>query len=98
MPPRPAEGAAQHQLVLLLRYQIDTAITYPTWPNINSVRTFVNEHPQAMRSSHMRHNLGLFRWEWLSDHDVYVVGEPTVIAGMPAIKGTIEPDIKKDVS
>jgi len=95
MPPRPAEGQPQSQLVLLLRYAVDTAIRYPTLPNIATVLAFVEEHPKAMRASYMRHNLGLFRWEWLGEHGVYVVGEPTVIAGMPAIKGTIEPEVLK---
>lgn len=95
MPPEPAEGMPQREILLRLRAAIDTAITYPTWPNINAATTFASEHPRALRSSHVRNNLGRFRWEWLNQRGIYPVGEPIEIAGAAAVKATITPDITK---
>lgn len=95
MPPRPSEGRSQREIALLLRYAIDNAIAYPTERNINSAIALASQYPQALRSSHVRHNLGDQRWRWLNEYGVYPVGEPVEISGSPAIKGTIEPEIKK---
>ena len=89
----PAEGTGQRELLRLLRFQIDTALAYPTPRNVAAARQMVLEHPQALRTVHFRHNLGLRRWEWISDQGIYPIGQPHEVAGMPAMKGTIEPEI-----
>lgn len=81
MPPRPAEGVAQAEVLLRLRYAIDTALAYPAVPNTESVLALVAAHPRAMRSSHIRDNLGQRRWAWLNDHGIYEV------------RGDIKPDL-----
>ena len=48
-----------------------------------------------MRSSHIRHNLGVRRCEWLDRQGMAFVGESVEIAGMSAIKATITPEVKK---
>ena len=78
-----------------LRYAIDTAIAYPSQANIDSAIAYVDRYPKAIRSTHMRHNLGQKRWDWLNDHGAYPAGSATEVAGMPAIKGTIEPEVIK---
>lgn len=93
MPPRPAEGMAQAEVLLRLRYAIDTAIRYPTQRNQDAAVSFANQYPQALRSSHLRHNLGRRRWDWLANHGVYPVGEAVELAGSSGIKGTATPDI-----
>ena len=95
MPPRPAEGMVQAEVLLRLRYAIDTAIKYPQQPNVEAAIAFANEYPQALRSSHLRHNLGSRRWQWLNEHGVYAVGEPVEMAGSIGIKGTITPEVLK---
>ena len=95
MPPRPAEGMVQAEVLLRLRYAIDTARKYPTQPNIDAAIRFANEYPRALRSSHLRHNLGAARWAWLNDYGIYPVGESVEVAGSFGIKGTITPDVIK---
>lgn len=93
MPPRPAEGMAQAEVLLRLRYAIDTAIKYPSQSNIDSAIRFATEHPKALRSSHLRHNLGERRWSWLNEYGIYPVGEDLEVVGNVAFKGTATPDI-----
>lgn len=95
MPPRPAEGQAQRELLLSLRYHIDTAIAYPTAENVLNAIYFATEHPKALRSSHFAHLLGVRRWDWLNAHDVYPVDEAVEIAGGIGIKATITPEVIK---
>ena len=47
------------------------------------------DHPLALRSSHLRANLGDRRWKWLNDHGVYPAGAAANIAGMPAVNPVI---------
>ena len=95
MPKTPEESMPQQEFVLRLRAAIDTAIKFPTEPNIDKARGLAYEHPIAMRSSHVSHNLGVRRWEWLGERNITFVGEPVDIAGTPAFKGTITPEVKK---
>lgn len=95
MPPRPMEGMSQVEVLLRLRYAIDTAIKYPTQTNIDAAVGFASRHPQALRSSHLQHNLGVRRWQWLNEYGVYPVGEPVEVAGSIGIKGTITPEVTK---
>jgi len=73
MPPRPAEGMAQAEVLYHLRHAIDAAILHPNKSNETMALTVVQTHPRAMRSSHVRQNLGARRWAWLNDHGVYEV-------------------------
>jgi hypothetical protein len=86
---------AQAEVLLRLRYAIDTAIKYPTEPNVAAATGFATRYPRALRSTHLQANLGVRRWKWLNDHGVYPVGEPLEVAGNVGIKGTITPDITK---
>jgi len=93
MPPRPVEGRTQQEVLHLLKYAIDTAIKYPGKGTIASARELVEQYPIAMRSSHLRHNLGDRRWDWINRQGLYPAGSAHEIVGQPAIKGTAEPDI-----
>lgn len=95
MPRPPIEGEPQHDVLLRLRYLIDIARRHPTFEGTNRAIAYASEHPRALRSGHLRHNLGAARWQWLAEHDIYPLGEPTEIAGSPAVKGTITPEVKK---
>jgi hypothetical protein len=86
---------AQAEVLLRLRYAIDTAIKYPKQPNVEAAIRLANEYPHALRSSHLRHNLGQRRWQWLNANGIYPVGESVEVAGGFAIKGTITPEITK---
>lgn len=94
MPPR-LEPLPQRELLLRLRASIDTARMYPTSYNIRSAVVLASQHPQGLRSGHLRANLGMQRWEWLAEQGIYPVGEGTEVAGVPAIKGTITPEVTK---
>lgn len=94
MPPK-VERLGQRELLQHLRFAIDTAMTYPQRPNIQAALELAREHPQGMRSGHIKHLLGAGRWIWLAEHGFVAVGEPTEIAGMSAMKGTIEPEVIK---
>jgi len=89
------ESMPQRELLHRLRYAIDTAVAYPTPENIEKAITLAQAHPQGMRSSHVSHNLGAKRWEWLGQHNVTFVGESVEIAGNQAIKATITPEVQK---
>ena len=91
----PAESMPQREFLHRLRAAIDIARKHPTEVNISKAQQLAYGHPQAMRSSHVSHNLGASRWEWLSDHQVTIVGEEVEIAGNPAKKMTITPEVKK---
>ena len=92
---RPIEGESQRQILVELRYRIDTAIKYPFKRNIDEAVAYAEHRPGAIRSAHLRHNLGQRRWEWLNSHGVTAVGEATEIAGQAAFKVTSTPDITK---
>jgi hypothetical protein len=81
MPPRAKEGRTQQEVLHLLRYRIDTAIAHPSKPGTAAVLEMVAAHPHAMRSLHVRRNLGQRRWAWLNEHGIYEV------------RGDITPDI-----
>jgi hypothetical protein len=89
MPPRPAEGRTQQEVLHLLKYAIDTAIKYPRQTTVESARKMALDHPLALRSSHLRHNLGDRRWRWLNDHGIDPAGGTTNIADMPAVNPVI---------
>lgn len=93
MPPRPSEHLAQRNFVFHLRFAIDTARKYPSKRNREEAVALAQSQPQALRSSHVRHNLGASRWDWLASHGVYPVGEGGEIEG--SVKGTITPDVIK---
>jgi hypothetical protein len=93
MPPRPVEGRTQQEVLHLLKYAIDTAIAYPGSGTITKARDLIAQYPIALRSSHLRHNLGDRRWKWINDQGLYPAGSAHEIAGMTAMKGTAEPDI-----
>ena len=80
---------------IVVRYAIDTARKYPSQDTIDSAIRLALDHPNALRSGHLRHNLGVQRWRWLEERGIYPVGEQTEIAGSPAIKGTITPEVTK---
>jgi hypothetical protein len=84
---------AQAEVLLRLRYAIDTAIKYPTQINTDAAIRFASDHPRSLRSGHIRANLGVRRWKWLNERGFYPVGEPVEVAGVVGIKGTITPDI-----
>ena len=85
----------QRELLLRMRYAIDTARKYPTDYNVRSAQVLAMSNPNGLRSGHLRHNLGAQRWEWLGQQGIYPVGEQTEVAGVPAIKGTITPEVIK---
>jgi hypothetical protein len=74
--PRSQDAASVEEVLLHLRYAIDTAISYPTWPNINAACTIATSYPVALRSSTMRTRLGQARWEWLNQNGIYPIGGP----------------------
>jgi hypothetical protein len=74
MPPRPTESMAQAEVLHRLRYAIDTAIAYPSPRNVEAATSLALDHPRALRSSHLTHNLGAFRWRWLDEHGVHEAG------------------------
>lgn len=63
----------QPEITLRLRAAIDTAITHPGRSTVEAAVEFAKQHPMALRSSHMSHNLGQRRWAWLNSHGVYQV-------------------------
>jgi hypothetical protein len=94
--PKSIESMPQHEVLLRLRYAIDTARKYPRPENIESAVSLANDHPNALRSGHLKHNLGVERWRWLEENGVYPIGEPHEMAGVPAIKGAItRPEVIK---
>jgi hypothetical protein len=93
MPPRPIEGRTQQEVLHLLKYAIDTAIAYPGTGTIAKARDLIEQYPLALRSAELRHNLGDRRWKWIDDQGLYPAGSAHEIVGLPAIKGTAEPDI-----
>jgi hypothetical protein len=92
MPAGPREAEAQATFANHLRYAIDTARKYPTTRNRQEAIAMAKGQPLALRSSHVRHNLGKSRWEWLATHGVYPIGEEGEIEG--SFKATITPEIK----
>lgn len=72
MPPRPAEGMTQAEVLYNLRFAIETAIAYPTDIRITAALELARAYPRALRSSHVRHNLGQRRWKWLTEHGITV--------------------------
>ena len=94
MPPRPKEGISQQEYLLRLRAAIDTALNYPSEINRNTATGFAVRYPKALRSSHVRSNLGAKRWTWLNLHGVYPIGEATEINDQPAMKGTYTPELR----
>ena len=93
--PKTIESMPQREVLLRLRYAIDTARKYPRPENIESALDLASEHPNALRSGHLTHNLGVERWRWLEQHGIYPIGEGHEVAGSPAIKGTITPEVIK---
>jgi len=89
------EALPQRDFLLLLRAAIDTAIKHPTQSNIDKARQMAYAQPRAMRSAHVSRNLGATRWDWLTDHQVTIIGEEVEVAGTPARKMTITPEVKK---
>jgi len=87
----PLEEFAQRDFVNRLRFAIDTARKYPSKRNREGAIALAQSQPRALRSSHVVHNLGKTRWDWLAMHGVYPVGEAGEIEG--SFKGTITPDI-----
>jgi len=95
MPPRSVEGKTQLEVLHLLKYAIDTAIAYPGTGTIAKARDLIEQYPLALRSAELRYNLGDRRWAWINAQGLFPAGSAHEIAGMPAIKGTAEPDITK---
>ena len=95
MPKTPEESMSQKEFLLRLRAAIDTTRKYPTDMNVAKAQRLAYDHPRAMRSSHVSHNLGVTRWEWLDRHGVSIVGERVEVAGLDARKMTITPDVTK---
>lgn len=91
----PIESMSQPELLLRLRAAIDTASHYPSPQNVEVAVRLALEHPRGMRSSHVSHNLGARRWEWLAANGVTIVGEAVDIADSPAFKATITPTVRK---
>ena len=93
MPPLPAEGMAQHELLLLLRAHIDTATRYPTYEAVTKAVDFAKAHPRALRGRHFARLLGVRRWRWLAEQGVYpgrVTGTTTAEIIEPEKKGAKE--------
>ena len=93
MPVQPQETWGQADFVNRLRFAIDTARKYPSKRNREEATALAKSQPIALRSAHVRHNLGKTRWEWLALHGVYPVGEGGEIEG--SFKGTITPTVTK---
>lgn len=68
---RPIEALPQGMFLLLLRAAVDTAIRHPDEINERRATELARSQPVALRSSHLRHNLGQRRWAWLNEHGVY---------------------------
>lgn len=92
---KPYESLPQQELLYRLRAAIDTAVQYPSPKNVERAVRLAVEHPRGMRSSHVSHNLGVRRWEWLAANGVTIVGESVEIADSPAFKATITPEVRK---
>jgi hypothetical protein len=93
MAPKPLDEVSQAEVLMRLRYAIDTAVAHPYQPNIDAAISIANQYPAALRSSTVRYRLGKSRWDWLHMNGIYAVGTPADIAGSPAFKTTAEPDI-----
>jgi len=65
------EENRQQVYLLNLRYAIDTAITYPSKRNREEAMGMIERHPETFRSSHVQHNLGKRRKEWIAIHQTY---------------------------
>lgn len=88
--PQPAEGMPQSEVVLRLRAAIDTAIRFPSANNEASAIAIAQAYPKAMRSTHVNHNLGQARWDWLTEHGYYPALDPS--EEDDRVQGTISPD------
>ena len=95
MPKPSIEPIPQREFLLRLRAAIDNARAYPTEANISRAQKLAYSQPRAMRSSHVSHNLGASRWEWLGEHGVTFIGESVEICGNAARKMTITQEVKK---
>ena len=73
MPPQPQEQTGQQVYLLQLRYVIDTAIKYPFKRNIEEALALIASQPKAYASSHVQHNLGKRRKEWITTHRNHTV-------------------------
>lgn len=62
----------QTEVLYHLRFVIETAIRYPTDERTKAALEFARDHPRALRSAHIRHNLGQRRWDWLTEHGITV--------------------------
>ena len=65
---RQHESLSQAQVLLALRFAIDTAIKYPNPANTESAIEIARAYPKALRSLFMNRNLGQARWLWLATH------------------------------
>ena len=90
MPSRPAEALAQREFAHRLRFAIDTARKYPSQRNRREAVALAISQPAALRSSHVRHNLGATRWDWLTMHGVTAIGDTGPLEG--EFQATISPD------
>ena len=88
--PQSTEGRPQAEVVLLLRSAIDTAIRFPHEANVQRALNYARTYPVAMRSAHIRHNLGQRRWDWLTEHGYYAALDPS--EEDERVQGTIKPD------
>jgi len=80
---RQHEDKSQAEVLLSLRYAIDTAIAHTSLQNAEVAIAIARGYPQALRSTRVSRGLGATRWEWLNAHGVYAQEI-----------GTIEPEIE----
>lgn len=68
MTPR-REALPQRELVLELRFQIDHARAVPRDAEAcrRRVRRLIDDNPAGFASSHVQHNIGKERMEWLTE-------------------------------
>jgi hypothetical protein len=78
---RPTEAIGQAEFANRLRFAIDTARKYPSQRNRGEAIALAQSQPAALRSTHVRHNLGSTRWEWLELNGVTAAGEGGSLPG-----------------
>ena len=64
------------ELLLRLRFAIDTAIAHPSWLNIANACGIAEHNRKALGSTTVRKRLGKARWEWLNTRGIYPIGGP----------------------
>lgn len=95
MAPARIGRAPQALVVGSLRDLIDDALRLPSPDREAAAIRYAAAYPDVLRSAYAEQNLGTRRWQWLTEHGITTVGEPTSPEGIVAFRATITPEVKK---